>query len=139
ATSGLLNSMINGYRLSQMIHVVAKLHVAELLAADPMTIDELASATGAHLESLRRLLRALASFGIFSEDRDGSFRLSPWPLISRRAPQVHNGLLRPKSASRGGGRPGGSYCTACRRGRWPSIAFTVKAYLNIYERTSRRQ
>jgi len=76
-TAGLLNSMINGYRLSQMIHVVAKLHVADLLAAGPMTIDELAGATGAHLESLRRLLRALASFGIFSEDRDGSFRLSP--------------------------------------------------------------
>jgi hypothetical protein len=44
ATSGLLNSMINGYRLSQMIHVVAKLHVADLLAAGPMTIDELAGA-----------------------------------------------------------------------------------------------
>ena len=56
ATSGLLNSMISGYRLSQMIHVVAKLHVADLLAAGPMTINELASATGAHLESLRRHL-----------------------------------------------------------------------------------
>ena len=75
--TGLLKSMIDGYRLSQMIHVVAKLHIAELLAAGPMTIDELAGATRAHSESLRRILRALASFGIFSEDRDGSFRLSP--------------------------------------------------------------
>jgi len=74
--SGLLKGMINGYRVSQMIHVAAKLHIADLLAAGPMTIDELAGATRAHSESLRRILRALASFGIFSEDRDGSFRLS---------------------------------------------------------------
>ncbi len=73
----LLNSMINGYRLSQMIYVAAKLHIADLLTAGPMTIDELAAATRAHSESLRRILRALASFGIFFEDRDGSFRLSP--------------------------------------------------------------
>jgi hypothetical protein len=33
--SGLLNSMIHCYRLSQMIYVVAKLHIADLLAAGP--------------------------------------------------------------------------------------------------------
>jgi hypothetical protein len=40
--SGLLNGMIHCYRLSQMIYVVAKLHIADLLAASPMTVDELA-------------------------------------------------------------------------------------------------
>jgi hypothetical protein len=49
--------------------VIAKLHIADLLAAGPMTIDELAGATGAHLESLRRLLRALARFGVASRSR----------------------------------------------------------------------
>src|SRR2546421_10451823 len=75
--AGLLKNMIDGYRLSQMIYVAAQLHLADLLAAGPMTIGQLAGATGAHSESLRRILRALASFGIFSEDRDGSFRLTP--------------------------------------------------------------
>jgi hypothetical protein len=75
--SELLKSMINGYRVSQMIHVAAKLHIADLLAAGPMTVDQLADATRTHAESLRRILRALASFGIFSENLDGSFRLSP--------------------------------------------------------------
>jgi SAM-dependent methyltransferase len=59
-----------------MLHVAAKLHVADLLAAGPMTIDQLADATRAHAESLRRMLRALAGAGIFYEDRDGIFRLT---------------------------------------------------------------
>jgi hypothetical protein len=75
--SGLLKSMIDGYRLSQMIHVVAKLRVADLLAAGPMTIDELAGATAAHSESLGRILRALASFGTFSEDPDAVLKSQP--------------------------------------------------------------
>ncbi len=74
---GILKSMIDGYRVSQMIHVVAKLHIADLIAAGSMRIDELAATTGAHAESLRRVLRALASFGIFYENPDDSFRLSP--------------------------------------------------------------
>jgi hypothetical protein len=77
--------MINGYRVSQMIHVVAKLHIADLLAAGSMTIDELAATTRAHAESLRRVLRALASLGIFYENPDDSFRLSPLATHLQRA------------------------------------------------------
>jgi hypothetical protein len=76
-TGELLKSMIDGYRLSQMLYVVAKLYIADVLAAGPMTIAELAGATCTHAESLSRLLRALASFGVFSEDPDGRFRLTP--------------------------------------------------------------
>jgi hypothetical protein len=75
--SELMKSMIDGYRLSQMIHVVARLHIADVLAAGPMTIAELAAATRTHAESLSRILRALASSGVFSEDPDGRFRLTP--------------------------------------------------------------
>lgn len=73
----LLKSMIDGYRVSQMIYVAAKLRIADLLAAGPMRIDELADVSCTHVESLQRILRALASLGIFSEDDDGSFRLTP--------------------------------------------------------------
>jgi hypothetical protein len=81
----LLKTMIDGYRLSQMIHVAAKLNIADLLAAGPMTIDELAGATEAHSESLRRVLRALASFGIFFEGSDGAFQLTPIATLLRHA------------------------------------------------------
>jgi hypothetical protein len=65
--------MITGYWTSQMVHVAAKLGLADHLAGGPRTADELASATGTHARSLFRLLRALASVGIFSEADDGRF------------------------------------------------------------------
>ena len=65
--------MITGYWVSQMVHVAAKLGLADHLADGPRTTDELAAATGTHARSLYRLLRALASVGIFSEADDGRF------------------------------------------------------------------
>lgn len=76
-TARALKSMIDGYRLSQMIYVAAKLQIADCLAAGPMTVDKLAVATGSHASSLHRLMRALASFGIFAEGQDGHFQLTP--------------------------------------------------------------
>ena len=65
--------MITGYWTSQMVHVAAKLRLADHLAAGPRTPDELAAATDTHARSLYRLLRALASVGLFSEAEDGRF------------------------------------------------------------------
>ncbi len=59
--------MIDGYKLSQALHVVATLGVADLLAGGPRTSTELAEAVGAHPVALYRVLRALASVGIFHE------------------------------------------------------------------------
>jgi O-methyltransferase domain/IclR helix-turn-helix domain len=53
------------------IHVAAHLRLAEALAEGPRTVTQLAEATGTHAPSLYRLLRALASIGIFIE-LDGS-------------------------------------------------------------------
>lgn len=64
---------ITAYRLSQAIHVAATLGIADLLAAGERTSDELAAATRTDPSSLYRLLRALASEGIFEEDSAGSF------------------------------------------------------------------
>lgn len=49
------------------IHVAARLNLAEALADGPRTVAELAERTGTHAPSLYRLMRALASIGIFSE------------------------------------------------------------------------
>jgi hypothetical protein len=69
--------MITGYWVSQMVHVAAKLGLADLLADVPKTADELAQATGTHARSLYRLLRALASVGVFSEVDDRRFSQTP--------------------------------------------------------------
>jgi hypothetical protein len=69
--------MITGYWASQMVHVAAKLGLADLLAGDPKSVEELASVTGTHSRSLYRLLRALASVGVFSEGDDLRFSQTP--------------------------------------------------------------
>jgi hypothetical protein len=69
--------MVTGYYVSRAIHVAAKLGVADLLADGPRGHDELARATGTHEDSLRRVLRLLASAGVLMEEEDGRFALTP--------------------------------------------------------------
>jgi hypothetical protein len=68
--------MVTGYYVSRAIHVVAKLGIADLIAEGPRGHDELAKATATHADSLRRVLRLLASAGVFIEE-DGKFALTP--------------------------------------------------------------
>jgi hypothetical protein len=69
--------MAAGYWLSQALFVAAKLGIADRLTTGGKTSQELATETGAHAPSLYRLLRALASVGVFAEDSQGHFQLTP--------------------------------------------------------------
>jgi hypothetical protein len=69
--------MVNGYQASRAIHVAATLGIADLLADGPRTSDDLAAATESHPDALYRVLRALASIGIFREEDGGLFALTP--------------------------------------------------------------
>jgi hypothetical protein len=69
--------MMTGYWISQAIYVAAKLGIADLLTDGPVNAEELAAATQTHAPSLYRVLRALASIGIFSEVTPGRFVLTP--------------------------------------------------------------
>lgn len=62
---------------TQAIYVAAKLRVADHLKDGPHTIAELATASGTHAPSLYRVMRALASIGVFAEDKNGRFSLTP--------------------------------------------------------------
>src|SRR5215831_7073817 len=72
-----VSQMVTGYWLSQMLYVAAKLGLADLVTDGPRTADELASATQTRPRPLYRLLRALASVGVFAEDDQGRFSLTP--------------------------------------------------------------
>jgi hypothetical protein len=78
-----LARMINGYWVTQMISTAARLDVAGALAEGPKTAGALAERCGAHPRSLYRLLRALASLGIFAETEDGRFTLTPLAELLR--------------------------------------------------------
>ena len=59
--------------LAQALSVAASLGVADALAGGPMSIPDLAGHCQAHADSLERLLRLLASQGVFAEDQNGRF------------------------------------------------------------------
>lgn len=86
-----LQFMIHGYRLTQALYVAASLGVADLLGDGPKTADELAAATGANSDALYRVLRALASVGVFAETSEGRFTLTPMAALLR---QDHPASLR---------------------------------------------
>ena len=69
--------MATGYWVSQSIYVAAKLGIADLLKDSPKSCDELATATGTNAPSLYRVLRALASLGVFAETQPNHFTLTP--------------------------------------------------------------
>ena len=69
--------LVNGYRITQLLYVAARLGIADHLARGPMDIDGLATVVGAHAGALFRALRALASVGVFAEVAPRTFTLTP--------------------------------------------------------------
>lgn len=80
-----LLNMMTGYWGAQAVYIVAKLGVADLLADGPRPVAELATATQSHESSLYRLLRALASVGVFTEISPRTFALTPMAELLRTA------------------------------------------------------
>jgi predicted O-methyltransferase YrrM len=75
--------LVNGAHVTQIVYIAAKLRIADLLADGPCTAEELAAATGAHSGALYRVLRTLASLGIFSEIAPRCFDLTPLAELLR--------------------------------------------------------
>src|SRR6516164_7248789 len=69
--------MISGYWTSQVLYVAAKLGIADLLKVGPKTAEDLAFSTQTHARSLYRFLASSASLGLFAEDEQKRFSLTP--------------------------------------------------------------
>jgi hypothetical protein len=76
--------LINGHRITGVLCAAARLGLADLLASGTLSAQELASATGCQPVPLYRLLRALASLGVFEETGEGYFRNTEASLLLRR-------------------------------------------------------
>ena len=72
-----LDKMITGYWVSQAIYAAAKFGIADHLKDGPRSVDDLAAVTSTNSDALYRLLRALASIGIFAEGEPRQFSLTP--------------------------------------------------------------
>lgn len=73
----LMRNLAIGYWASRLVHVAAKLRLADLLKGGSRTVEDLASAADVQPVPLYRLLRALASLGIFAETKGRRFKLTP--------------------------------------------------------------
>lgn len=85
--AGQLLSLLAGYWVSRAIMVAAELGIADHLGRTPTPVEALARATGANADALYRVLRALASAGIFTEAAPRAFALTPMgALLKSDAP-----------------------------------------------------
>lgn len=109
-----LLQMIQGFFVSRAICVAAELGIPDLLKWGPMNSEELAQAAGAHATSLYRVLRALASVGVLTEDDRQRFALTP--LGSTLRSDIP-GSLRSLAIE----VLGGSHCAA-----WEKLLYSVK-------------
>jgi hypothetical protein len=73
----ILLQMLFGALMQQSICVAARLGIADLLAEKPQTAKELAAKTETHAPSLYRVLRVLTTAGIFAQNADQKFELTP--------------------------------------------------------------
>jgi len=70
--------MITGAWVAQAVYVAAQLGIADVIAIEgPRSPGDLAERVDADPDALFRVLRALASIGVFTERTDGTFALTP--------------------------------------------------------------
>lgn len=76
-TSNQLMKFIMEKWISKPIYAVSKLGIADILKNGPKTIEDIASMSNTHCPTLYRIMRALASVGIFTEVEYKKFALAP--------------------------------------------------------------
>jgi hypothetical protein len=72
-----------GYMLSSALNVATRLGIADRLGDDSRDVAELARETKVNEDALFRLLRALASVGVFTETAPRQFALTPMARLLR--------------------------------------------------------
>jgi hypothetical protein len=77
-------NILRGALATRALALVADLRVADALAAAPRSVEDIAQEVAADPDALRRILRALASDGVFAEQEPGIFRNTDVSDLLRR-------------------------------------------------------
>jgi hypothetical protein len=87
----LLNQVALGYIVSAALNVALELGIADRLANGPRTAEDLAKEASVNEDGLYRVLRALASAGIFEEQAARTFALNtPARMLMRGPASLHD-------------------------------------------------
>ncbi len=90
-----VRNLLMGFVVSRALQVAAELGLADALEAGPKERDALAREVGADADTMHRLLRALASVGVFEQLPDGRFANTRYSECLRSgAPGSLHGLAR---------------------------------------------
>ena len=96
-----LLDLLAGFLRTQALHTAARLGVADIVGEDPTPVEVIAERVGADPSALRRVMRLLASSGVFSEPTPGAFArrraLLGGATVNVFAP---GGVPSPRSATR---------------------------------------
>jgi O-methyltransferase domain/Dimerisation domain len=82
----LAQRILSGIWMTKALYVAAKLDIADRLATEPKSAAELATETSVDADALGRVLRALASQGVFREEADGRYALNDEAAALRSGP-----------------------------------------------------
>jgi hypothetical protein len=85
APDAVLWDLFWGALATRALGVVADLRIADALASGPREINDLAREVGADADALRRILRGLASEGVFAEEERGVFHNTAASGLLRRS------------------------------------------------------
>jgi hypothetical protein len=77
STSDQLMQILFAFAPARAIGAAAEFRIADALKGEPKSAEELAKPMGLHARSLYRVLRCCASVGVFSEDKEHRFSLTP--------------------------------------------------------------
>lgn len=72
-----MGQLLFGKQLTASLSALARLGVADHMGESAVSVEDLAARVGAHAPSLYRVMRMLASVGVFTEEPGGKFALTP--------------------------------------------------------------
>ena len=89
-----LQRLTSAYFGSRCLHVVARLGIADALGDTPRSVAHLAAAVGANEDALYRILRLLASLGVFELSAEGLRHTAASRLLRADHPQSMRDFVR---------------------------------------------
>jgi hypothetical protein len=110
----------------QCVYAAANAGIAEILSSEPKSSDDIAVATGNNPDAVYRLMRALASIGIFRETSERMFVLTPKAELLKES---HPTSLRPIVLLTG---------DHFWRGPWDNIMHSIKTGESSFEYTFKK-
>jgi O-methyltransferase domain len=116
-----LLEMVTGMWIAQAVGVAAKLALADHVEPNGTSVNELAKATGTNSDALYRILRALASIGVFKEESCQVFHHTP---ISECLKSDHPNSMRHWAI----------FQTSLNWEHWGELEYTVKTGKNAVEK-----